>query len=312
MKALMTPGEVGADREGWLALRRHGIGASEISQVLAICPAGWGTPRTLWDEKDTGVERPDRGNMKRGRKLEPFVIEEWDEAKPDVPLAPGGLYCHDDRPWQLATFDALTAFDGVPVQLKTAPNRHVWRNGLPDYYLAQAYWELDVADADRVYVAGLALEDWDLHIWEIRRTEGIETDLAFMRGEAEAFLASLESGDKPEVDWTPACTNMLKTLNPRDEMAPAARVPLDLARRRLAAYRAQKAAEKRLALVDNQIRERIGSAPRAVAWDKDTGQIETVVTRVVSTVAAHWRQESKRDFLRAGRWGTSGKREEQD
>jgi hypothetical protein len=67
-------------REQWLAERRKGIGGSDWRHVLSIEP--YGCRRRLWYDK-SGIEpdypEQETGAMKRGKKLERLVVEEFVE-----------------------------------------------------------------------------------------------------------------------------------------------------------------------------------------------------------------------------------------
>ena len=49
MKALRVASTVGLSRDEWLAIRRTGIGSSDIAGVLGLSP--WASPYTVWADK---------------------------------------------------------------------------------------------------------------------------------------------------------------------------------------------------------------------------------------------------------------------
>ena len=327
---ILSAGTVEANRDLWLRARMSGIGGSEIAQVLGIAPPGQGSPTKLYYNKLEGIETGDRDAMMRGRYLEPYVADRlWDE-HPEILQRPGGLYRHADRSWMIATFDRLVmdrdevsavAVDlwhstktptsefglSFPAQIKTAGSYDGWgeegqESVIPVHYRAQALWEMEVWQADRIVLPVLFIIPWKLRLYWLYRDAAAQHDIDIMLDEAQAFMGRLERRDPPDVDWTPATTETLRLLHPSlvdDEVV----IPRELARRYFAARAAKSAAERRLSLATNQMRERMGPAARAVAKDP-SGKLVKVATRRVgdANVKAHVRHT---DALWAGPWGDS-------
>src|SRR5262249_29822374 len=157
----------------------------------------------------------DKDELIRGRVLEPYVANAFGESRPWLELHPGGLYASQDRPWQMATFDRI-ALDmseldlrplslqservvsraGQPVEIKTSiPGDHFGEemtDRLPVHIRAQGMWQLDVYDADIVWVPVQFMMPWHLRVYCIERTDAVESDLALMREEAVMFLDRCE------------------------------------------------------------------------------------------------------------------------
>src|SRR6266404_1051143 len=105
-RLLMSASAITRDRDGWLAQRRTGLTASEIAQVLDV--SRHGTPFSLFAAKQSGDDgRKDTAAMSAGRHLEPVVADLFEATHPELDLLDGGLYCHEDREWQMCTFDRL-------------------------------------------------------------------------------------------------------------------------------------------------------------------------------------------------------------
>src|SRR5215469_3051978 len=282
-KLLMTQDQVTADREMWQAWRRTGVTASEISAVLGICPPEHGSPLVLFIAKQVGEIPQDTDEMTRGRHFEPYVLERFAHAHPDLEVLPGGLYVNTDRPWQMATHDALAvdpatvgidreviAGNGwrpdalaLPVQAKTSINSEGWGEpGSPDvpvHYRAQTLYEMDVRGASTGFVPVLFMTDWKFATYVIEMDEDSRADVEVMRAEAEAFMRRLEDDDPPPVDWTPATTRALKSLH-TDAPEGEVRINAELAKRYRAARRANTRSERRLALAVNEILATAGGA----------------------------------------------------
>ncbi len=301
---LVLPGT--ATEAEWLAARRQGITASEIAVVMGLSP--YSSPFALYHRKTGDLpEQADNTAMALGRHLEDFVCDEFRNRRPEfVPDAQAkrSLYAHPERPWQLATPDALLT-DGhtwdtsdwpvAVLEAKTTASYDGWGDDgtdeIPVHYRCQVLWQLDVMGVTTGYVAALFLHSRTLRVYELTLDGQAEADLELMRAEGRKFLDRIGHGDPPPVDWRPATTGALKALHPlvKDEDAV---VPKGMARAYLAACGREKTAKQRKELAANRIRDRIGPARRAVLADG-----APVATRSVYDVKEHVRKASTTDKL---------------
>src|SRR5690554_4430447 len=273
----------------WHELRRQGVTASEIPVILGL--SRWDSPWALWHRKRGLIDDTDAGESAAwGRRLEPVIADAWAERHPDLVLERAGLYCHQERDWQMATPDRLV-YESVNVSTIDAPGavmpgspvgllevKHPYSfNGwgedgtdeIPAEYLAQCLWQLDVMDLDICWLA--AYTSHQLRVYEIHR-EGNEDDLELMRKMAYEFLTREEP---PPLDSHPATLAAVKALHPdiedRDQQVPA---------RTAAFYQAAKreldAAKARMREAEAELRVALGNARRAV-----TADLGVVATRSV-------------------------------
>lgn len=96
----------GLTREEWLALRRRGIGGSDVAAILGL--SKWHSPLDVYRDKiGEGADQPDSPAMEWGRRLEPVIREKYAEAtglaveKPDLMLISG------DHPYMVADLDGI-------------------------------------------------------------------------------------------------------------------------------------------------------------------------------------------------------------
>lgn len=89
-----------------------------------------------------------------GKALEQPIIDKWVSDNPDIELAeigPFDMVFHPNEPWAFATPDALTADGEGVIEAKTASARVAWKwedGNVPDEYLIQAQWYLEVCDRE--------------------------------------------------------------------------------------------------------------------------------------------------------------------
>lgn len=299
-----------ASREEWLAQRRLGVTASEISAILGLSP--WLSAFSLYWQKVMAYEQDDNPAMARGRRLEALVREDFMAAHHDVVTvhlanAPGyaTMYGHDERTWQLATPDALVwpahivnaakpymHLGGVmPLELKTAANRNGWgpsgSDVIPNHYRAQVLWQIDVLDADEGWLAvWIGLDDYREYL--IKRDE---EDLAVMRAAAEQFMEQVKSETPPSVDGLASTTATLRQLHPQitdDDVT----IPDELAESWAKARQEVIDAKAECRALENEVRALMGAAGRAVDSDQ-----RTVATRVIYTRPAYQAKEATIDRL---------------
>ena len=137
------------ERKDWLKKRTTGIGGSDASVILGLSP--WKSRLELWTEKVTGITvEIDTPDVHWGKKLEPFIVEEYVElTKREVKA---GLAEHENvrsktYPWMRASLDGIVVDEskGVGVlEMKTKGAFVHWDSEIPDYYYAQIQHYLEV------------------------------------------------------------------------------------------------------------------------------------------------------------------------
>lgn len=108
----------GASREEWLAVRRGGIGGSDVAAILGVDENRG--PLKVWYEK-AGYEEPETERMRWGKRLEQAIAEGFEEETGLSTMVPAGTYASLDHPWALANPDRWAVENGVvlgPVELK--------------------------------------------------------------------------------------------------------------------------------------------------------------------------------------------------
>lgn len=322
-----------ASEAEWLEARRQGVTASEIAVILGLSP--YSSPYALYHQK-LGILPPDddKAVYERGRVLEPYIAEKWQQGHPELYAAGDGreLYAHSERPWQMATPDRRihdwrmnpeivypVAHSPLLAVLETKTDAgDEWgdegTDDIPVHYRCQVLWQMDVMGVDRAYVACLRMRQWDIREYVIEHAEGCGAgrnmlaypslacpacdDIVLMREAARDFLDRIDLKEPPDVDWRPATAYALKQLHPslEDRDAHVGR-QLEISYR--AAVRRYKEAEQRKDEMTNRLREAMGSARRAVAartWGKD-GQRIVIARRDVYEVGESVRKAYTVDKL---------------
>jgi len=311
---LMHADQIRLHQDEWLARRRkwtHGwvITASEMPKILGIAPRSHGGPYKLWWDKKRGEETGDRDEMRRGRALEPIVLEEFAESHEGLVLLPGGMYCQAEHPWLAATLDGQAierdtamAFDNrwgqIPedewmvVEAKTSIPMDEWgweedTNEIPDHIRAQVLTQAYCRGARRAFVAVKPIATWAPTRTYVIEIDGqAEAEIAWMIEQAAKFRELLDSDKPPPVDWYPDTTEELRRRHPGSAIDPelTARIPWALARRYRALAYAKDKLDRRKGLVTNQVLERAGDAGQIVTVDPRTGREIPVASRTSGPV----------------------------
>jgi len=257
-------------REAWLAERRQLLTASDVAAVLGQDPRRG--PLAVWADKVHGITSEENAPMRRGRRLEAAVAEEYSELTGRPAIAgddPYRITRHPEIPWLGATLDRTTigcaatpapASGPAPLQLKAVSGMKAseWRDEPPTPYLIQVQIEIACTGAEwgslAALVGGLTVVWKDL----IRH----ERFLAKALPRLEAFWLQVRRREAPEADGSEGTTDALKTLYAEedgetvelDDDAVGLADALDRHRRREAEER------QHVRELANKLRRRIGSA----------------------------------------------------
>lgn len=277
MPTLLCPPS--AERPEWLAARRQGIGASEISAVCGISP--WDSPFSLWYRKLHGWEIADTPEMEAGRRAEPMIADWFADQHPELKVTECGLFANDERPWQIATPDrrlwterlehpygdptyvphVVTEEVGV-VECKLAHDWDGWgepgTDEIPVYFETQVQWQMDVMGCDIAHVA--AFSHMHFREYVVRRSE---RTLRMMRERGERFWQSLQDGEPPELDDHPATLSIIRQINP-DIVDRKQEVPAPIVANWLRAKQYVKKAKRLESKYAAQMRAHMGDAQHAI------------------------------------------------
>lgn len=182
----------------WLAGRKSGIGASEAAAVLGL--SRYKTALDVYIDKTKQVltPRPDNAQTIRGRRLEPIVLDMYEEergaVRRDIARVESEKY-----PFMFASLDAVRKDDLRPVEAKTA-GKYVARewgepgtDDVPQEYLIQIMHQMIVTNAFIGDIAALlTLDDFRAY------TIALDNELAEMIVEGlRQFWKRVENRDPP-------------------------------------------------------------------------------------------------------------------
>ena len=243
--------------------RRRGIGSSEIAAVCGI--SSWGSPLSVWLSKTGQAKAQDADvlHFDIGDALEPVCARWYSRQTGEALVNPSRVFSHPERPWQCAMPDRIRCSDDRPVECKVSYAADGWgdegSDEVPQEYVCQVQWQLDVLGADLAHVA--AIIGRQFRIYTVRRDDDL---IAALREAGERFWQDyVLTGVQPPVtshqadrDWLQErfakyeANRLIKAEDVHEEVAQG----YALARKRLAE------AEEEEALYGNMLRELIGDA----------------------------------------------------
>lgn len=165
------------------AIRRTGIGGSEIAAILGLSP--FMTPLDVYLGKVEGWLKPMTPDMERGTYLEPGLLA-WYGAREGVQVIPGTETLKHGL--AIATPDGLAHVKGVPGALRVlevkSPRRSFgWEAGPIEGYVLQTQWTHGVVSATAsIFEADttchiVALLDGDLRIFPVEQDLELQAEL---------------------------------------------------------------------------------------------------------------------------------------
>lgn len=278
------------DEQEWLATRNQGIGASEIGALIGMDRRS--SPLKVFLEK-TGTLEPDDLSaieaIKWGHRLE-YVIAEAFQEETGRPVLRGrerrySVLQSRQHPWALASLDFWTGEGGElwPLEIKNvnAFLAEDWLDGTPDYYLAQLQQQMLVTGSKRGTSA--CLLGGNRLLWcDVDRDEVLIRKITY---HGELFWQRVQQREPPEPDGSEATKEVLKRLYPQDDGS-TVELPMALAEI-VDEWRALKAeakdTERRIVLLENQIKATLGTAQEGIfpSGDRVTWKTQHVREHVV-------------------------------
>lgn len=195
----------------WHALRKQGIGGSEIGTILGFNP--YESAYTLWHKKLELIPESDLSNndsVWAGVVLEQPILDRFAEKHPELELFTTGTWRNKTYKFMHANPDALyrhreTGEWGV-IEVKTGKNP--W-DSVPPAYRAQTMWYLHAFGLQKAYIVGFVG-----YRWEERKIEYDAFEGDHLVNLASKFVTALESESKPEWDGSDNTYETVRQMHP--------------------------------------------------------------------------------------------------
>lgn len=259
----------------WLALRRTGIGGSDVGALLGM--SKYTSAYELYLDKRGElpvIPRPEALDRaaRWGHLHEPLLAQEFSR-RHGVKTRRIGLIRHVTEPWMLANLDRQVhgCPDGpclLEIKNRSAYKAGDWGesgdpDGVPDQEALQTLHYISVTGYSHAHVAVLINGNDDRN-YRVNRDDDLIADIVAME---RAFWQRVQDGDPPPVDGSESATNLLGALwagseNSAITLSPGEAGDLIASRREIKA--GIEALNEDLCLVENQLRNLLGDAEAAV------------------------------------------------
>lgn len=191
------------DDAEWLAVRRQGIGGSDVAAIMGL--SKWRTPYQVWAEKRGEVEPEDisgKPAVMWGNLLETPILEHYKALHPErnAHKVHAIMQCRE-RPWAQASLDGEfydpELYEWGVLEIKTAGQYAAkdWETGVPIYYQTQVQHYLSVTGRGVADVAVL-IAGQDYREYRIERDE---EDIAAIDRAVDEFWQMVKDGTEPEL-----------------------------------------------------------------------------------------------------------------
>jgi putative phage-type endonuclease len=254
-------------RDEWLAVRRRGIGGSDVGAILGVSP--WKTPLDVYFDKigesdpgavDDGPDTP----IYWGNVLEDLVAEEYAKRTGHKIRRVNRTLIHPEISIAIANLDRLVVSHPAgpgALECKTARAANdAWgdhgTDEVPDYYLAQVVHYLGVTGYKWADLAVLFLADREFRIYHIERDDDLIESI--LSTEQQWWRDHIEARVPPP----PMSAEDMLRLWPRDNGKQVVASPdVEAACRELANLKAQlKESEKHKTELEESIKEHMADA----------------------------------------------------
>jgi len=268
------------EREEWLKWRRKGIGGSDAAAVAGMDP--WKSSVEVWLEKTGQIEpKEDTERMEAGRKLEP-VIADWFQEKTGLKVwRRNAILQHPKYPFMIANIDRriVGRQEGLECKNTSEYMKGEWDGDkIPEMYQIQCQHYMAVTGYKAWWIAVLI----GGNKFRYKRIERDEEIINYLIQIEKNFWDLVKKGVPPEMDGSPASTEILKKMYPEAKPDSIIRLPLE-AKELIAEYELaseeEKAAKERKEAAANKLKNLLGENELGLIEDRKVSWKTIISTR---------------------------------
>lgn len=250
--------------ENWLALRRGGIGGSDVAPILGLSP--WKTAMDVWLEKtgEFSIEQQDENEkMYWGTVLEDVVAQEFSRRTGYKVRRKNSILKSKSYSFMIANVDRMLVGYEAGLECKTAGPHSAkdWERGVPVYYMPQIQHYMAVTDMPVWFVAVL-IGGQEFRYFRVNMDAEY---IQHMIRVEEEFWGLVKTKTPPLLDGTKASTEAVKRLYPVAEKDSEIELPFE-AFALIQQYEQASAEEKHVQLrkdeAANRLKDMLGMAER--------------------------------------------------
>ena len=167
-------------REDWLRQRKLGIGGSDAAAIAGVDPYR-NALDVYHDKLSDDVRELDNPHIKRGRKLEALIAQEYLDRHPEDTINPPmGMMTHREHRWMIGTPDRIIASPRhakkglgiLEIKCPAKPNyEKIKLNGVPPAYILQMQHYLAISDYTWGTFAIFNADSWEMILVDVERDD---------------------------------------------------------------------------------------------------------------------------------------------
>jgi putative phage-type endonuclease len=210
---LLLPAD--ASHDEWLAVRREGIGGSDVAGILGLGGKYTG-PRHVFEEKHGRSTFKGNEAAEIGSEIEDFIAHMFTKRSGVATAKAPGTLVHVDRPWMRVNVDRYTferpgpASGVLECKNRSEYQADQWEDGaVPDAPAIQCHWGIAVGGWDHGFVAALVGGN-KLRWVRLERDEEMVEYLVDYCG--KWFQRHVVEGIEPPADGLEATSDLLAKL----------------------------------------------------------------------------------------------------
>jgi len=207
--------------EQWLALRRKGIGGSQVAAILGCSP--WAGAFEVYGEIVEGIRQEETTTMRRGKLLEPVVSQIFTD-ETGLEVTPSVMAWHPEHDWMIANPDNIVPAEKSGLEIKTSTpwakddwgkyHPGVYTDAVPVHYVFQCAAYMAVMDCDTWYVCVMFSRD-DVRIYKLHRDRQTEERMIEKLG--CFWHENIEPRVQPSLDQAKRLSEYVKERFPLDK-----------------------------------------------------------------------------------------------
>lgn len=221
-------------REGWLLLRKQGIGGSEAGAVCGLNPYK-SAFNVYVDKTSDSTDTEDSERMRQGRDLEDYCARRFSEETGLKVHRSNYMYRHSEYPFMLADLDRVVVGENAGLECKTSSawSADKWKSidTVPESYILQCQHYMAVMGFDHMYLACVILGTAFVY-YRIERNDALISNLILV--EKDFWENNVRAGKVPAPDGSKAYDDMLSAYFPvkKDAAIPLIGFDAELKRRK--------------------------------------------------------------------------------
>ena len=163
------------DRDQLLQERQIGLGGTDCAAICGV--SSFKSPLDVYYEKINGPAEYDNSTLKRGRRAERYILEEYAEHTGETLITDLPMLQDAKHPFLIGHVDARVQNQNIIIEAKsTRFNASTWKGTLPQIYLYQIAHYASISNADRVDIAVL-FNNWEYGCFSYYRNEELEKQI---------------------------------------------------------------------------------------------------------------------------------------